>query len=412
MKYGCIGEKLGHSFSREVHGAIADYEYELCEIPREGLQSFMLAADFSAINVTIPYKEPVISYLDEIDSHAREIGAVNTVVKRGGRLYGYNTDFYGMCELFRHAGIDPRGRKAAILGTGGTAKTAAACLKALSASEILTVSRTPQGSAISYAELYADHSDTEIIINTTPVGMFPKNSDSPISLAKFPKLSGVIDAVYNPLRTTLISEARELGIAAEGGLYMLVAQGVRASEIFLGKKYPEDCKEKVYKRILASKENIVLTGMPSSGKSTLGKELSELLGLPFCDSDELIRERTGKEIPDIFRECGEAEFRRIEREVIADISKRTATVIATGGGVPLCPENVRALRQNGRIIFLDRALSELMPTKNRPLALDAEAIRRRYEERYETYCKTADLRIPVSGTARELAIRLKEMLFL
>ncbi len=410
MKYACIGEHLKHSFSKEIHNELADYEYEIKEIPKDELEAFALKGDFKAINVTIPYKELIMPYLYEIDGHARAIGAVNTVVNRDGRLYGYNTDFYGMTELIRHAGISVFGKKAAILGSGGTAKTARAVLTALGAKEILTVSRGNGEGVISYEELYREHSDTEIIINTTPVGMFPNVKDSPIEPSRFPRLSGVIDAVYNPLRTALVLGARSLGIPAEGGLYMLVAQAVRASEIFIDKNYPKEELSRVYKKVLRDKENIVLIGMPSSGKTTLGRQLSFTLGRELFDSDELIISRTGMEIKDIFEKYGEAEFRKIESEVIAELSQKTGAVISTGGGAILNSGNVFELRKNGILVFLDRELDALSATSDRPLSSDREALERRYRERLPIYRACADITLKVEGTPEELAARLETML--
>ncbi len=411
MKYACIGEHLKHSFSKEIHNALADYEYEIKEIPKEELDSFMRMHDFLGINVTIPYKELVIPYLYEIDSAAREIGAVNTVVNKGGKLYGYNTDFYGMSELFRHAGISAKGKKAAILGSGGTAKTAKAVLTALGASEIFTVSRKKSNDTISYEELYGKHSDTEIIVNTTPVGMFPDTDKAPIEIDKFKRLSGVIDAVYNPIRTSLISSAKERGIPAEGGLYMLVAQAVRASELFIGKKYENGELLRVFNKTISEKENLVLIGMPSSGKTTLGRALSTLLSRPLYDSDEEIAKLYG-DIPTIFKTFGEAAFRDYESEAIKELSKKTGAIISTGGGAVLREENVKALKKNGKIIFLNRALEDLTPTLDRPLSSDNEALLKRYTERYPIYNAAADLTVNVEGTPEELAKKIKESLFI
>ena len=393
MKYGCIGERLKHSFSKEIHNALADYEYELCEVERDGLAAFMEKRDFNAINVTIPYKEDVIPYMYFVDDGARRIGAVNTVVNRDGKLYGYNTDFFGMKMLLSHAKVEIKGKKVIILGTGGTSKTAMAVARDGGASEILRVSRTARGDAISYLELYSEHNDADVIINTTPVGTFPNIDDSPIELDSFKNLSGVIDAVYNPLRTALVSKAMALGIPASSGLYMLVAQAVRASEIFLDKSYQDGILDALYEKIFKDKENVVLIGMPASGKSTVGKMLADRMERAFVDTDELIRERTGMEIAEIFRKYGERYFRELEAAVVSDISKKTGLVIATGGGVPLREENVRRLKQNGKLIFLDRPLSSLMPTEDRPLAQSAEAIEKLYHARYGVYTAAQDARV-------------------
>ena len=389
--YGCIGERLKHSFSKEIHNALTDYDYRIIEVERDKLFEFATEANFAAINVTIPYKEMIMPYLYSIDEHAKSIGAVNTVVNRDGRLYGYNTDFYGMSSLLAHAGISVAGKKVLILGTGGTSKTARAVVTAEGASEVVRVSRTGREDAVTYDEMYEKHTDAQIIINTTPEGMYPNIFGKAVELDKFSTLCGVIDAVYNPLRTPMILEAKRLGIKAEGGLYMLVAQAVRASEIFTDTKYNESECERIYRRIVGEKENIVLIGMPASGKSTVGKIIAKRLGRRVIDTDKLIIERAGKDIPTIFREEGEDAFRKMEAEVIRDCAKETGAVIATGGGAVLRKENVDALRENGRLYFIDRPLERLMPTADRPLSSTREEITKRYRERYGIYTAAADI---------------------
>ena len=404
MKYGLIGEKLGHSFSKDIHERLG-YDYELCEISPDKLESFMLARDFSGINVTIPYKREVIPFLDWIDEPASQIGAVNTVINRDGKLYGYNTDFYGMKELFAHAGIDPEGRKAAILGSGGTSRTAKALLSSLGAREINVISRSR---GITYDELYAKHSDTEIIVNTTPVGMFPDIFGSPIDITEFKGLVGVIDAVYNPLNTDLVCKAKKCGINAESGLYMLVAQAIYASELFLDTKYPSYMLDVIYEGIKAEKENLVLIGMPSSGKTTVGRLLAERLGSEFVDTDELIIERIKMPIKDFFSAYGEEKFRLVESEVINSLAGRNGLVIATGGGAVLREENISALKYNGKIIFLDRSLDKLVTTDSRPLSSDRASLERLYSLRYPIYHSVSDLQIPGDGTPIEVANNILE----
>lgn len=403
MKYGLIGERLGHSFSKEVHAALADYEYELKEISPDELRAFMSVKEFTAINVTIPYKEKVIPYLDEISDEAREIGAVNTVVNRGGRLYGYNTDFFGMRSLFERLKITIEGRKVAILGSGGTAKTAKAVAKSLGASVILTVSRTEREGAISYDGLYRDHRDVDIIVNTTPVGMYPDNEGCPVDIDRFTHLSGVLDAVYNPLRTNLVLCAKEKGIPAEGGLYMLVAQAVYASEIFLGVKYPQGKTEEIYCGVLSKKENVALIGMPSSGKSTVGKILSDKLGIELLEIDELVVQNAGKNIREIFATEGEKAFRDLESDIIEHISLQNGNIISTGGGSILRYENVRRLRRNSKIVFIDRSPERLITSEDRPLSSSPEAVRALYDERYEKYLSAADLRVSGDQSPEEVA---------
>lgn len=404
MHYGCIAEHLKHSFSPEIHAALAPYRYELREIEPEKLEAFLLERDFYGINVTIPYKEKVIPYLSQIDEQAKKIGAVNTVVNRGGKLYGYNTDFYGMKSLIERLKLDPKGKKVAVLGTGGTSRTACAVAESMGAATVLRVSRTAKDGAISYEMLYADHADTQLFINTTPCGMFPNPEKAAVDVERFPMLEGVVDAVYNPLRPKLVLDAMQKGIPAEGGLYMLVAQAVRASEIFLDKTYPAEITERVYQKLFRQKENIVLVGMPGSGKSTVGKLLAERLGRELVDMDECIVHAAGKPISEIFAEVGEKGFRDLESRVLADeIAQRNSLVIATGGGAILRDENVNALRRNGRLYFLDRPLEDLLPTEDRPLASSRTAIEQRYTERYGRYCAVADVRIPVKGSAADVA---------
>ena len=410
MKYGLIGEKLGHSFSKEIHKKFADYEYELCEIPRDRLDSFMKQKDFLGINVTIPYKVAVIPFLDWVDAPVNEIGAVNTIIQQEGKLYGYNTDYFGMKALIDHAGIEVGGKKAAILGSGGTSRTAYAVLKSLGAGEIIKVSSSGKEGAVSYNELYDNHSDVEIIINTTPVGMFPDILDCAVDLSKFNKLIGVIDAIYNPINTTLVQNARELGIKAEGGLYMLVAQAAMASELFLdenGNTHPHFIN-KAYEEVKATKENIVLIGMPASGKTTVGKILAERLERRFVDTDELIEEQIGMSIKEYFECFGEEKFRRIESEIIGSLAGENSLVIATGGGAILREENVSALKYNGKLYFIDRPLDLLVPTVSRPLSSDRASVEMRYKERYSIYCDVCDVRIDAMGDAETVAEKIPE----
>ena len=412
MEYGLIGERLPHSFSKEIHALCGDYAYALTELTPEEIPSFLQKKDFRGINVTIPYKQTVIPFLDAVDEAASAIGAVNTVVNREGRLYGYNTDFYGMQALLRHAKISLSGKKVLILGSGGTAKTARAVATAGEARCVFTVGRTKARADLTYEEAYASHADCEILINTTPCGMYPYGDGTsdraavPADLSFFPRLCGVIDAVYNPLRTNLILEARSRGIPAEGGLYMLVAQGVLASRLFRGQDREglDEETDGIFARIAAQKENIVLIGMPASGKTTVGKLLSDALNRPFFDTDEEIVRGAGKEISRIFAEKGEKVFRDLEtKAVVALANEKTGCVIATGGGAVLREENLRALRRTGRIYFLDRPLQALLPTPDRPLASTKEAVEARYRERYPLYLAACHVKIDGSGTAEETA---------
>ena len=408
MKFGVIGEHLKHSFSKEIHEKIADYSYVVKEIEPNKLGSFLTEADFCGINVTIPYKEKVIPYLYNISDTAKKIGAINTVVNKDGKLYGYNTDYMGMRSLILRNGIDLKGKKALILGNGGTAKTGYQVLSDLGAKEVLLVGRNPDFCDVLYGDVAKLHSDAEFILNTTPVGMFPKNEGKIIDISLFPKLSGLIDAVYNPLRTNLVLDALEKGIKAEAGLYMLVSQAVYASEFFMDTTYDSSVCENVFKDILKEKENIVLIGMPSSGKTTVGKRLAMLTGKEFVDTDDEIVKRIGMDIPSYFAKFGEAEFRKVESEVIYDISKKNGMIISTGGGAVLKGENLRCLRQNGRIYFLNRSLDLLIPTKSRPLSSDIDALKKRFEERYDIYVSSADVAVEANGTVNEVADKIKE----
>ena len=412
MKYGLIGEHLPHSFSKEIHAKIADYTYELCELEKHELDGFMTKKDFIAINVTIPYKKDVIPYLTEIDENAKKIGAVNTIINRDGALYGYNTDFFGMSALIRRIGVDLFGKKVAILGTGGTSNTAIAVCEALGARQTVVVGRSAKNGAISYSDLYRDHTDVDYIINTTPCGMYPYPDGNetiaatPVDLSAFPSLKGVTDAVYNPLRTNFIMDARERGIPAEGGLYMLVAQAVVAAEKFMGKSIDPSVTDRIFSEIQASKENIVLSGMPGSGKSTVGKYLARTLNRKLIDTDAEIVRQTGKEITEIFAEVGSVGFRKIEAEVIARVSSENqGAVIATGGGAILRDDNVRALKRGGKIYFLNRPIEDIVPTADRPLALDRAALEARFRERYARYLSTCDREI-INTQSPEIAAKM------
>ncbi len=407
MEYGLIGEHLPHSFSKEIHEKCAGYDYQLTELIPEQVSEFMTRRDFKAVNVTIPYKQTVIPFLTQMDEGAKSIGAVNTVVNKNGELYGYNTDFYGMEALIDRIGISLTDKKVLILGNGGTSKTAQAVAKAATAREFLVVGRPVDNPHVTYEEAYEKHTDAQIIINTTPCGMYPyadgtaERSATPIDLSRFPDLCGVVDVVYNPLRTNLVLDAQGRGIPAEGGLYMVLAQAVKACRIFLDADFDgmKEQTDAIYGEILKRKENIVLTGMPGSGKSTVGKELAKMLHRPFVDLDEIIVQSAGKEIPQIFAEVGEQGFRDLETQAVRKIANETTgAVIATGGGAVLRDENVRTLKRTGKLYFLDRALESLLPTSDRPLASTTQAIRTRYEERYDRYCATCDVRVAVDET--------------
>lgn len=396
-KYGCIGKTLTHSFSKEIHAKLADYDYELIELTEEELPLFFQQKAFSAVNVTIPYKQAVMPYLDSVSQVARRIGAVNTVVNRDGKLYGYNTDYYGMKALTIHAGIDLKGKKVLILGTGGTGKTARVLAADLGAAEVLSVSRNQGEGQVTYEEAARLHTDAHVILNTTPVGMYPAVDATPIDLTPFSALEGVVDVVYNPLCTNLVLDAKARGIKAEGGLYMLVMQAVVAVERFLDTDIDAQMADGVFTAILAAKENVVLTGMPGSGKSTVGRLLN-LDGFTFVDTDLEVEKRCGCTISELIATKGEAYFRAIESAVIRDVSAESGRVIATGGGAVLRAENVRNLKRNGRIFFLDADLSRLRATADRPLSDTADKLAKLYAERINMYHSTADVIVPDGAT--------------
>ncbi len=407
MKCGLIGRKLGHSYSCQIHHAIADYSYDLWELEPEQLAPFLQKGDFAGVNVTIPYKQQVIPYLDDLSDTARAIGAVNTIVNRSGRLYGDNTDLAGMIALIRRLGLELHGKKVLILGTGGTSKTARAAAQQLGAAEVYRLSRSGREDAVTYEEARRLHGDAAVLINTTPCGMYPAVEDCPLDPADFPRLEGVVDAVYNPLRTNLVLAARERGIPAQGGLYMLAAQAVYAGALFRGCQAAQADIDLAYRTVLRQVENIVLIGMPSAGKTTVGQLLARRTGKKFTDTDTLAEQRIGMTIADYFRTSGEEAFRAREQETVAEVSAAGGQIIATGGGAILRRENLTALRRNGLLVFLDRPIEQLTATVDRPLASDREALRRRYEERYALYRAAADVYIKNDGSPEEAADQIE-----
>ena len=408
MNCGLIGHPLKHSYSCQIHRALASYDYHLWELEPAELEMFLRKRDFAGINVTIPYKQQIIPYLDGLSDTARAIGAVNTVVNRDGRLLGYNTDFAGMTALIRRLHIDLSGQKVLILGTGGTSKTACAVAEHLGASEILRVSRGGREGAVTYEQAIRLHRDAACIINTTPCGMYPAVEDCPLELDAFSQLRGVVDAVYNPLRTNLVLAARRRGIPAEGGLYMLAAQAAYAAALFQNTQATEAQIDLAYRTVLHQMENIVLIGMPSSGKSTVGRLLAQRTGKTFVDTDTLTEQALGMPIAAYFAAHGEAAFRDREQLSVASAAARGGRVVATGGGAILRPENVTALRRTGRLFFLDRSPENLTATADRPLSADPEALRRRYAERYDLYCAAADVRVDGNGSVEAVAALIEK----
>ncbi len=395
MEFALLGEKLGHSFSPQIHRALAGCDYQLLPTPPEAVADLFRRRDFRGLNVTIPYKQTVMPLCDEIDPRAAAIGAVNTVVNRGGRLTGYNTDIDGLIYLARRTGVDMAGKKVVILGSGGTGRTARAAAGELGAAEIVTVSR---GGEDNY-ETLSRHADAQVLLNTTPVGMYPNCGVSPVSLDAFPHLEGVLDVVYNPLRTALLLEARERGLPCSCGLPMLVAQAWRAEELFTGSAIPAETVEAVLAGLTAQLENVVLIGMPGCGKSTIGRALARRQGKVFLDLDRLIEERAGKSIPAIFAQEGEEAFRTLESWAVREAGARTGCVISTGGGVVTRAENCAPLRQNGVIIHLTRPLDRL-PTAGRPVSQSTD-LQTLWERRRGLYAAFADRTVDNGGPLEE-----------
>lgn len=401
--YGLIGGKLGHSYSKIIHEQLADYTYELLPLPTEAeARAFMEKRAFATINVTIPYKQLVIPYCDEIDPKARAIGAVNTIVNRDGRLYGYNTDYAGFAYLAQAHGVDFAGKTVLILGTGGTHSTVEAVCRDGGAAQVLAASRTGRGGALTYSEA-AHRRDVQIIVNTTPCGMFPNVGQCMLDPTAFPALEAVLDVVYNPFRTELVLRAAECGVTAAGGFEMLVAQAVYAAQHFTGRSLdaghiiPETCR-----RLQSALSNVSLIGMPGCGKSSIGAALAKRLGKTFVDLDEEIERRTGCNIPDIFAREGEEAFRRYEAETLADVCLHTGQVIACGGGIIKTPANVHALRQNGTVLWVQRALDKLA-TYGRPLSRGGTALKRLEAERTPLYRAAADAVLDNSGSLNRVA---------
>lgn len=405
MEFGLIGEHLGHSFSREIHGMLSGEPYELRELSREELPKFLRERQFRGINVTIPYKREVMPHLDGIAESALACGAVNCIVNDNGKLTGYNTDYDGFIALARHAGVDFNGAKVVILGAGGAASAVAAAARSMGAASVKNACRRPTEGQLQLADPET-WSDCDIIVNATPVGMYPNWKGELLDLSIFPHLRGVLDCIYNPLRTRLVLDAQERGIPADGGLYMLVGQAIRARELFDGSSIPEERCAEVYGRILNSKRNIVLTGMPSSGKTTAGRELAARSGRRYIDIDEVITLQAGMEIPEIFAREGETGFRKRETVAIESVAAEQGVIIATGGGAVLKDENVRLLRHNGIICLLQRDLGLLTPTNDRPLSRDRAALQALYERRLPCYLKAAEVKIdnngPLERTIEEL----------
>ena len=407
MKCGLLGRKLGHSYSPQIHGLLGDYSYDLFEKEPEELASFLKNGDFTGINVTIPYKKDVIPYLDALSPAAQKIGSVNTIVRRAdGSLFGHNSDYFGFVSLVKHSGIAVEGKKVLVLGSGGTSNMVVTALRDLGAAPVV-ISRSGENN---YGNLHL-HSDASVIVNATPVGMYPNTGVSPIDLNRFPKLDGVLDVIYNPAKTQLLLDAEKLGIPHENGLWMLVAQAKEASEYFTGKKLSDDMIARIHHKLSRQMKNIVLIGMPGCGKSTVGTLLAETLGRTFVDADAEIIQLAGKSIPEIFAQDGEDAFRQWESDALAHLGKQSGLVIATGGGCVTRQGNYPALHQNGSIVWLERDLF-LLPTDGRPLS-QSNRLEEMYAVRKPLYEAFADVRVANTGspenTVTEILSKLEEL---
>lgn len=402
--FGLLGGKLGHSWSPLIHSRFGSYEYRFFEKTPEELPDFLRSGAFAGLNVTIPYKKAVIPYCATLSEQAARIGSVNTVTVDSGGLHGYNTDYFGFCHMLRKANISVKGEHCVVLGAGGASATVCVALQDLGAAEVTVVSHKKNTPA-----RIAQLADAGILVNTTPVGMFPDNGNSPVDLAAFRQLHGVADLIFNPQKTALLLEAETKGIPYAGGLDMLVAQAKQASELFQACKLDDGLTDGVAAEIRALCENIVLIGMPGCGKSEVGQRLAEKLGKKFVDTDAEVERMAGKSIPAIFESDGEDAFRALETQALANVSKCTGQVIATGGGIVKRSENISLLRQNGRVLFLERSL-QLLPRKGRPLSSSADAVQALYQERFPLYCAAADLRCSNDGTIQQTLAEILKLL--
>ena len=397
MKCYLIAKKLGHSFSKPIHNALSDYSYDYKEIEESELAEFFAKKDFDGLNVTIPYKETVMQYLDEISPEAQKIGAVNTVVNRDGKLYGYNTDYYGFCYQIKDADAVIEGKNVVILGRGGAAKTVACVCRDMGAESVRLLTRDDNPE---------NFFDAEIVVNATPVGMFPDTGKSVIDITKFTSCEAVLDLVYNPANTKIILDAKKMGIKTANGLSMLVSQAKKASEIFTDSEISDEKISEIKKEIELKTKNIVLVGMPGCGKSTVGKVLAKLTGKEFCDSDDGISS-LGRTPAEIIVSDGEKAFRNIETATLSDLCKKSGMVIATGGGCVTVEENHDILRQNGYVVFIERELDKLA-TGGRPLSVNVEKL---WQEREPLYRSVADICIKSfenpEKTAEEILKRIK-----
>ena len=396
--YGLLGRRLGHSWSVPIHQALGCEDYRLIELEPEQLGDFLRREDIGGLNVTIPYKRDVMAFCDVIDEGAKAIGSVNTLVRRGGKLYGYNTDIDGFLYMLRRARISLMGKKVVVLGSGGASLTAQAAARREGAREVVVVSRAGPDN---YENLPRRHGDAEVLVNTTPVGMWPDMTGRPLDLFAFPDMEAVADVIYNPGRTGLLLQAKKGGLRRTGGLPMLVAQAKRAEELFFDKAIPDGETENIIAQLWRDRTNLVLVGMPGCGKTTVGRALARLSGKPFVDLDEEIVRRADKPIPEIFRTEGEEAFRALEAQALTEICAQSGQVIATGGGAVLRAENRTALRRTGRVYFLRRVLGQLS-REGRPLSQKG-SLEEMYRVRKPLYSAAADVVIDNSVALEETA---------
>lgn len=403
LRCGLLGEKLGHSYSPMIHARLADYSYCLYEQTAESLSAFLKSGEWDGLNVTIPYKKTVIPYCDELSPQAHRLGSVNTLVRLpDGKIYGDNTDYFGFADLVKSSSITVAGRRAIVLGSGGAGVTVCAVLRELGAESVTVISRRGEEN---YYNLER-HADAQIIVNTTPLGMFPGNGESAIDLRRFPLCEGVFDLIYNPARTALLLQAEQLGIPCRGGLHMLVAQAARSCEVFTGSTISPARIEEIEKSVCSQLQNVILIGMPGCGKSTVAAELGKRLDRAVYESDVLIEQRTGMTIPELFSRFGEEHFRALESEVLAELGKLSGVVISTGGGCVMRRENYPLLHQNGRIFYLQRSLEHL-PIDGRPL-LQRFSPQELYERRRLSYEYFADQVIDNNAAAEQAAEQIEK----
>ena len=395
MRCGLLGKKLGHSYSPQIHSYLGNYSYHLFEKAPDELAEFLRSGDFSGLNVTIPYKKDVLPYCNALSDRAEALGAVNTIVRQeDGSLIGHNTDFFGFHSMLLRSGIHVADKKVLVLGSGGASATVVAVLRQMKANVII-ISRSGENN---YQNLHL-HTDASVIVNTTPVGMYPNVGISPLNLDLFPNLEGVLDVVYNPARTQLLMDAEKRGIPTQNGLWMLVAQAKESAEWFTGQQISDECIANIHGILRRQMENIVLIGMPGCGKSTLGKLLSQRTGKQFVDADAEIVRKAGIPIPQIFATVGEEGFRKLETEVLSDLGKESGLIIATGGGCVTRPNNYNLLHQNGHIIWIQRQISNL-PTNGRPLS-QQNNLETMFAVRKPLYEQFADFSVINNGSLEE-----------